>query len=187
MIQINVNRSRIFVISNYRIFAPNFFNFKIIFALSIFENFVASKVFFFNFRYYMPRQSPVGKIQHYDDGFEYFAVAHTVILFYCGRDGYLWVHPSAVINITPGYGNISTTIRTPKRELFLINVSRSSILVGVNYGWLNSGVRLIFCVSPVWVRDIYQKFYRLYYFSQQRDLSQLFCTCNQIHSDTFPR
>ena len=54
VIWINMNRVRIFLIPVYnwvgtipiyKIFAPNFFNFRIIFALSIFENIVASKVF----------------------------------------------------------------------------------------------------------------------------------------------
>ena len=49
VIWIDVNRVGIFVIPNYRIFAPNFFNFKIIFALSILENGVAPKVFNFSF------------------------------------------------------------------------------------------------------------------------------------------
>ena len=39
-----MNRTRNFVIPNYRIFAPNFFNFKIILVLSISKEFVASKV-----------------------------------------------------------------------------------------------------------------------------------------------
>ena len=60
VIRINVNWFKIFVIPNYRIFAPKFFNFVIIFALSIFENFVASKVFAFRFHSVMPRRSPVG-------------------------------------------------------------------------------------------------------------------------------
>ena len=39
----NLELSDVFPI--YRIFAPNCFNLKIIFALSIFENIVASKIF----------------------------------------------------------------------------------------------------------------------------------------------
>ena len=42
VIQINANWFWIFLIPNYRIFAPNVFNFKIIFALSIFD-FVSSR------------------------------------------------------------------------------------------------------------------------------------------------
>ena len=37
------------MIQNYRIFAPNFFNFKIILATKVFENSVASSVFTFVF------------------------------------------------------------------------------------------------------------------------------------------
>ena len=61
MIWIDVNRVRIFVIPNYRIFAPNFFNLKIIFTLSIFENVVVSKVFTFILFCSMLRSAPVGK------------------------------------------------------------------------------------------------------------------------------
>ena len=66
----------------------------------------------------------------------------------CGHNGYLWVHPSAVINIPPGYGNISNTIETPEEEVGMITVSQSGYLVEVDCGLLNSGVFPIRCVSP---------------------------------------
>ena len=49
VILIDVNQGGIFVIPNYRIFAPNFFKFKISLTLRIFEKVVASKVFTYNF------------------------------------------------------------------------------------------------------------------------------------------
>ena len=88
-------RVGIFLIPNYNIFGPNFFNFKIIFTLSIFEEFVASKVSTLTFWYAMSRRDPVGNIRHPYDGFKDVAVSHTVILWYCGHNWSLWVHPSA--------------------------------------------------------------------------------------------
>ena len=52
------------VIQDYRIFANNIFNFKIIITLSIFENSVVSRVFTFTLCCAMPWRSPVGEIQH---------------------------------------------------------------------------------------------------------------------------
>ena len=57
VIMINVNRFGISVIPDYRIFAPNFFNFENIFALRIFENIPASKVFTFTLHCAMPWQA----------------------------------------------------------------------------------------------------------------------------------
>ena len=58
-----MNRVGIFVIQNNRISVPNLFNFGNIFALSIFETFVASKVFTFKFHCVMPRRAPVDEIR----------------------------------------------------------------------------------------------------------------------------
>ena len=148
MIWINVNRVGIFVIQNYRICAPKIFNFKTIFALSISENVVASKVFILTFCCAISRQAPVGKIQRPSDGVKYVAVAHTVKIWDCGHNGPLWVYPSVVVNIKPGSGNISTTIQTPEGEVVLITVSRYGCLVRVKDGCLDSGVRPILYVSP---------------------------------------
>ena len=156
VIRINVNRVRIFVIPNYRIFATNFFNFRIIFALIIFENVVASKVFNFTFFCSMQKRPAVCEIQCSADGLKYVAVACTVRLWESGHYGFLLVHSSVTINIPTGYGNTSTTIQTPEGVLVLITVSRSGCLVGFSDGCLNSRVNKIHCVSPEWVRDTYQ-------------------------------
>ena len=136
------------MIQNYRIFAPNFFNFKIISVLSIFKNIFDSKVFNFTFFCTMPYIYPVGDIRRPADGVEDVAAASTVILWDCGHYGSLWIHPSAVINILPGSGNISTTIQNPKGKSVPITVSRSGCLVGVDNGWLNVRFLPIICVSP---------------------------------------
>ena len=109
VIWINVNRVGIFVIPNYIIFAPNIFNFNIIFALSILEFLVTSKVF--TFICAMPWRSPVGNIRLPSGGAKDVTVACNVRLWDRGHDGSLWVHPSAVINIPLGSGNISTIIQ----------------------------------------------------------------------------
>ena len=139
--------SRNFCYAKLQKIFSQFFNLKIICALSIFENVVASKVFAFTFVCAMLQKSPVGEIQHLDDEFEYVVVACTARLWYCGHNGYLLVHISAVINILPGSVNISTTIRTPKLEVFPITLSHSGRLVVVGYGRFNSG----FYPISVWV------------------------------------
>ena len=136
----------------YKRFAPNFFNFGIIFAFSLFETFVASKVFHrvftFTFHCDMQRQAPVGAIRRLDDQVEYDTVVHYVRLWDRGHDGSLWVHPSEVINIPPVYGNINTTIQTPDGEVFLFTLSLSGRFLEVYTFCLNSGFCPIFCVSP---------------------------------------
>ena len=96
----------------------------------------------------MPHKSPVGKIRCPDDRVENFSVALTVRLWDCGHDGSLWVHTSAVINITPIFGNISTTIQNTEGKVVPITVSQYGCLVEVDGGWLNSGVVTICFVSP---------------------------------------
>ena len=68
------------VIPNYKIFAPNSFDLKIISALIIFENVVASKVFNFTFFCSMQKRPAVCEIQCSADGLKYVAVACTVRL-----------------------------------------------------------------------------------------------------------
>ena len=62
VILVGVDLILIDVIQNYRIFAPNFFNFNIILTPSIFLNAVAFRVFTFTFLRNIPRRAPVGKI-----------------------------------------------------------------------------------------------------------------------------
>ena len=97
----------------------------------------------------MSHKSPVGKIRRPDDRVENFSVALTVRLWDCGYDGSLWVHTSAVINITPIFRNISTTIQNTEGKVVPITVSQSGCSVGVDGGWLNSGVVPIFCDWPL--------------------------------------
>ena len=193
VIWINVNRVGIFlipiknwfsVIPIHRIFATNIFNFGIIFALRIFENFVASKVFTFTFRCSMPRQSPTGKIWSPAGLFKDVAVVLSIRLWDHGHDGYLWVHPSAVINIPPRYGNINTTIKTIDGKVFTVTLSWYGRLLEVDDGWLNSGFLHIHCVSPEWVSNTYIP---SYFSSWQQDLTWLFRTRHPIPIDTFSK
>ena len=185
MIGINVNQLGIFVIPNYR-FCTQIFHLQKYFTLSIFDNVVSSKAFTFIFCCAMPRWSPVRDIRCPAYRVKYFEVACIVILWCCGFDGYLWVHPSAFINILPGSENISTTIQTPEVVVVRITLSWSNFLVGLDNGSLNSRVFPIFCVSPEWVCDTHQESCRPSYFSYQLDLIRLFHTRHQIPRDTFP-
>ena len=111
-----------------------------------------------------------------------------LLICYRVHDGSLSFHPSAVINITHKSGNISTTIQNYEGGVVLITVSWYGHLVEVENGWLNSGVHTILCVSPEWVCDNYQIFYRTSCFSiRKRDLSQLFHIRHPIPIDTFPK
>ena len=112
VIRINVHEFGIFFMTNYRIFAPNFFNFNFFPSLRIFVNSVSSKVFTFTFRWSIPQISPVGQIRRPYYGVKYVTVYCTVRLRDRGHNGFLWVHPNVVINIPPVYGKISTTIQT---------------------------------------------------------------------------
>ena len=104
---------------------PNFFKFEIIFALSIFEIFVASKVFAFTVHCSMPRQALVRKILSPHDQVEDVAVVCSARFWDCGHNGSLWINPSAVINVLSVPGNINTTIQTPDGEVVPITVSWS--------------------------------------------------------------
>ena len=130
----------------------------------------------------MPRRAPVVKILHPADQVKDVSVVRSVRMWDCGQYGYLWVHPSAVINILPGNGNINTTIQIPYREVVLVTVSRSGRLIEVEDGWLNSCVIPIFCVSPERVCDTYRP---SYFSSRKQDFSRLFHACNLIPSYTF--
>ena len=127
------------MIPNYRYFAAKFFNFKIIFRSAFLGTLLPPRYLLSLFLYHA-KNTPVGNIRRPDDGVEYVAVAFTVRLWYCGYDKYLWIYPSAVINITsvPSDLNISATIQNPKGEVVPFSVSPSSRLIIVNYGWLNS-------------------------------------------------
>ena len=135
VIWINVNRVGIFLIPNYRNFVLNFFNFEIIFALIIFEKYVATKVFTFFFFCAMPRRSPAGKFWNPDYWVEdveatltgtgnmwawYFCVSWWV----CSK---FFIRVSLEINT-----HFVTTFPTPKGELLItvslsINVSASLV------------------------------------------------------------
>ena len=58
VIWINVDWVGIFVVPDYNIFTPKFFNSGIIFTLRIFENFVASKFFHFHFSLHHAKTIP---------------------------------------------------------------------------------------------------------------------------------
>ena len=101
----------------------------------------------------MPQRYPLGNIRRTYDKVKDVAAICSVRLWDHGHDGFLWVHPIAVINIPSGSGNISNNIQNPKGEVVPITVSQYGRLVEVGDGWLNSGVHKILCVSPEWVSN----------------------------------
>ena len=96
----------------------------------------------------MPQKYPVGKIRSTSDQINDVAVIFSVRIWYCGHNGFLSVHHSAVIYIPPISGDINTTIQNPDGELVLVILLRSGFLLEVYDGWWTSGVRPIFYDSP---------------------------------------
>ena len=181
---IKVNWVGIFVIPNNNFFAPNFFSFKNIFALIIFELFLPLR-FSLSLFIWHATLSSCRKIQHPDSQVKDVAIVFSIRLCDHGNDWSLWVHPSAVMNIPTRSGNMNTTIKAPEGEAAPIIVSWSSCLLEVGGGCLNSGVRPIFYVSPEWVCNNHQVFYSPSYFgSRQQDLNRLFRTPHLIINDT---
>ena len=87
----------------------------------------------------MPWEYTLGQIRRPSDLVEDVAVVLSARLWDCGRDGSLWVHPRAVINILPEYGNVNIIIQTPNGKVDSITVYRSGRLLEVHNCWLNSG------------------------------------------------
>ena len=114
VIRINVNQLGIFVIPNYRILRPKF-QLQNYCCAQHFWNFFASNVFTCTFHCAMSWWSPVGNTQGPDDGVKGATVARIFRLWNRGHNGSLWIHPSVVINIPPGSGEISTTLQNPER------------------------------------------------------------------------
>ena len=101
----------------------------------------------------------------------------TVSIWDYGSDGYLRVHPSAVIDVPSGSSTlkISTTLKNPEWGVVPITVSPSGQLVGVYNGWLNSQVVPTCYVSPEGVQNSYQELFRPSSFGWQKGLSWFFC------------
>ena len=105
-----------------------------LFLRSAFSIFFASKVFNFTFHCDMPLRSALGNIWRHVDWVGNIAVVCSIRIWDRSHVGSLWVHPSAVINIPPGSGNINTNIQTPYGEVVLITVYRSGSLFEMEYG-----------------------------------------------------
>ena len=104
---------------NFRVFAPNLFNFKIILAPRVFEKAVAPSVFTYCFT--IPWRALVGDIQYPCDGFEDVESALTSTIWAVAYNGYRWVHTDTVIT-TPSdsyHSNFSTTIYNAKGDVLI--------------------------------------------------------------------
>ena len=116
---IDANRVGIFVIPNDRIFAPNFFKFKIIFTINIFENAVASKFLNFTFCCTMPQRSPVGENWYPYDVVEdvEYTQSGPGNMWEWDSGGSWWVHSNFVIRVPPEINtHFVTTFLTPEGE-----------------------------------------------------------------------
>ena len=136
VIWMSVNWFLFFVIPNNRIFAPNFFNLNIIFALSIFEkNYISSKVFTFTFFCAIPRQAPLGKIWRPYDKVEYVIdpLPGPGNLWVWYSNGSWWVNSNTVILVLPKINTHFVIIfPTPKGEFpitFSLYINESTWLV----------------------------------------------------------
>ena len=83
-------------------------------------------------------RAPVGDIRRPYDRVEDVTVVLSVRLWDLGIDRSLWVHTSAVINITPVSGNINTIILTFDGVVIPANMSRSGSLLEVDNVLLNN-------------------------------------------------
>ena len=130
-------------------FCAQLFQLQNYFVLRILKCFVAYKVLIFTFCCAMPRRTPVGDIRRPSDGFKDIVVSRNGSIWEYGSDWSLWVHPSAVINIPPGFYalNISNNLQPTEGEVFPITVYLSLCLVGVDDIWLNSRVVMTRSVS----------------------------------------
>ena len=101
-------------------FCAQLFNFKIIFALSIFEKIVAIKIFTFTFHFSMPWQSPIGDIRRPYCGVKYVeaTLPDPSNLWTWASDGSRWVHSNFFIHISPKINtHFITTFLTPKGKV----------------------------------------------------------------------
>ena len=124
MIKAGVDVILINAIQNYRFFATNFFNFKIILTLRIFENAVVSRVLNLTFCCAMSQRAPVGKVQlpSFKEAKDtndfwwdyvttitpgtyilpnYSTIPHTSNMWRYGLDGCQWFHRNLVIPVLP--------------------------------------------------------------------------------------
>ena len=154
-VQVGVDVIQIDVIKSYRIFAPNFSNFKITLALSIFKNVVASKVFNLNFLWIIPQRAPVGEIRISSvkdskaPGVSWWDSITTITprsnssntfhicnLWDYAPYGFRWVHADSVIFVPLEIdSNFVTTIPTLKGDVPIIvslSINGSARLISVN-------------------------------------------------------
>ena len=165
VICINVNRVWIFFIPSYRIFAPNYFNFGIIFALIIFEIFVASKVFTFTFFCAMPRQAPVVDIRVPSDGDKdsEAPLSGPINMWAWDSNGYWWVHSNSVINVPPEINTqFVTTFPAPKGELPM-----------TLYPFINGSTLLVSIHNEIVAQPCttYREIFRPHSYRQQQEIS----------------
>ena len=180
MIPVSVDVILIDVIQNHRNFAPNFFNFKIILAPNVLENYVTIRVVNFTLIWDIPQRVPDGEIRrHYTKEVEapdiFWSDAVTSILPYsnystilqngnlwdCASNVSQWVHMDDIICVPPEINNhFVITLTTPEGYLPIIfypSINGSTCLVSMNEKF-------------VWKCSTYFDLFRLYCYSQKHDI-----------------
>ena len=183
VIWVSVDVIWINVIQSYRIFAPNFFNFKIIRAAIVFENDVPFRVFNFTFFCAIPWRAPVREIRipsieeveatdvdwwnsavailpKYNSS-HFSTTLPTGNLWNYTLNGSWWFHTNAVIRVLPKINTcFLTNIPTPKGD-FLITMS-PSINVSANLVSINERV--------IRSRSNFRELFRPFKYIQQQDM-----------------
>ena len=148
------------MIMDFRMFAPNFFNFRITLAPRVFENYVASRVFNSTSCWTMTRLITGDKIQRYTDRVEEVEDPLPGNLWVYASGGSRWVHTNdniAVLLVSDSSHFIIILQNSEGYALITVSLSANIIsrLVGVN--------ERIF-----WTHSSYQKLCIPYSYNQQR-------------------
>ena len=155
MIWINLSQVGIFLIWNYRFSCTQLFQLQNYFWPHHLRIFFASKVFTLTFCCAIPRQACLVYIRYPSDVAKDITVSCTIITWACVHGVYFWVHPSAVINIPPRSGNISTTVyiegkllcqyRSTGKEVLFLSL-QNYITLSISCQWLPPSILLPGCV-----------------------------------------
>ena len=159
------------MILNFRFFAPNFFNFKIILGISVSENSFASRFFTLAYCCTMPRRNHVVEtwFSHVKE------VEYTLSnnLWDYSYDGSWWVHPNVIITNPPKSSTFHflTTLQTAEGGITItvsLSVNVSDCLVEVNYDWLTRFFVQMRSITPKGLRAAsYRKLVRSFSYNQQ--------------------
>ena len=139
---VGVIRAGVIWVNVIRIFAPIFFNLKIILAPRVFENYVAYRVF--NYWCIMQqRHAPVGKIRRPSE--KEFEALLTGNIWVVVSNGSQWVHTDTVIITSTESSSLhfSTTLQTDEVYVPITvspSINGSNLLVRVDDEWVTCNI-----------------------------------------------